>query len=268
MRLEHRTDMTQRSSESLRPPLFRKSSSRFGGVFAALRRFVDLQAGSVWNDLSEILPSCDGVVLDVGCGAQPYRRLLGKAKYIGIDTADSRAHFGYEVPDTIYFEGDRWPVEDASADVVLCTETLEHVPEPDQFLSEIARVLRPAGKLILTVPFAARYHFIPHDYWRFTPAALHRILRAARFQNIAVFARGNSLTVACYKVMALMLPLLFGEMSSAFLLIVCRTAGLLLSPVILVLALVAKLSLLGRGGDDCLGYTVLAQRIADADDPR
>ena len=152
-------------------------------------------------------------------------------------------------------------------DVVLCTETLEHVPEPARFLSEIARVLRPAGKLILTVPFAARYHFIPHDYWRFTPAALHRILGASRFQNVAVFARGNSVTVACYKMMALMLPLLFGESSSAFILVPRRAAGLGLCPVILVFALIANVSLYGRGGDDCLGYTVFAQRTADADDP-
>jgi SAM-dependent methyltransferase len=254
--------MTKRRAETWRPPLFHDTSSRVGNLIAPLRRFFDLQAGSLWKDLSEILPSCDGVVLDVGCGAQPYRPLLGRAKYIGLDTADASAHFGYEIPDTIYFEGDRWPLEDGSVDVVLCTETLEHVADPAKFLSEIARVLRPAGELILTVPFAARYHFIPHDYWRFTPAGLQQLLEATGFRNAAVFARGNAVTVACYKMMALMLPLLFGNASSAVIRVLRRAAGLALSPVILAFALIANASLRGRGGDDCLGYTVLARRSA------
>src|SRR6185437_11496064 len=131
--------------------------------------------------------------------------------YRAIDHADALRHFGYSMPDTTYYEGDRWPVEDDSVDVVVCTETLEHVPEPRAFLAEAARCLRSGGCLILTVPFAARWHFIPHDYWRFTPSALQRLLTATGFSSTIVCARGNALTVACYKVMALILPLLFPQ---------------------------------------------------------
>ena len=111
---------------------------------AALRRLIDLQAGSIWRDLAGELAAVEGLVLDVGCGAQPYRPLLGpSARYLGIDTADAKADFGYEIPDTLYFDGDSWPVDSESVNVVLCTETLEHVLEPSKLLAEAHRTLRP-----------------------------------------------------------------------------------------------------------------------------
>ncbi len=74
------------------------------------------------------LPSVTGTVVDVGCGLQPFRRLFGDGvKYIGIDYADTREHFAVQAPDTIYYSGDRWPLESETADFILCTETLEHV---------------------------------------------------------------------------------------------------------------------------------------------
>ena len=82
----------------------------------------------------------DETVLDVGCGAQPYRGLLNPSvKYIGIDTTDA-THFGYRVPDTIYIDAeDDWPVADGSVDAVMSTETLEHVPDPASFLRKTSR---------------------------------------------------------------------------------------------------------------------------------
>ena len=264
--LGRRVDMTQREEEAWRPPPFAGPPTTYAQrMIAALRRFLDLQAGTIWSDLSLLLPTRKGVVLDVGCGAQPYRGLVNPgAKYIGIDTADAKTRFGHEVPDTIYFRGDRWPLEEASADVVLCTETIEHVPDTARFVSEIARVLRPGGELILTVPFSARYHFIPHDYWRFTPASLKLMLGAPHFDDLAVYARGNAVTVACYKAMALVLALLFTPTRSALVRYSSRAVGILFSPVLVVLSAVANVSIRGRGGDDCLGYTVLARRSGGA----
>ena len=262
--LDGRTDMTGRATEAWRPPVFMPTRSVTQRFIATARRFLDLQAGTAWRDLSAILPTCEGVVLDVGCGAQPFRALIGpRSRYIGIDTADAKAHFGYEIPDTIYFDGDRWPVEDGSVDVVLCTETLEHVRDTLGFLSEAGRVLRSAGSIVLTVPFAARYHFIPHDYWRFTPASLAYVLTAAGFESVAVYARGNAVTVACYKVMALILPLLLSPAPSIPLRIVRGVVGIALSPLVLLLAIIGQISARGRGGDDCLGYTVLARKGDD-----
>jgi len=255
--------MLERKEETWRPPVHHAASQGVQRMLTAVRRFLDLQMGSIWADASEELPGVRGVALDVGCGAQPFRTLFGPTtRYVGIDTIQSKAHFGYETRDTLYYDGEVWPIEDNSVDFVLCTETLEHVPEAGPFLAQAARCLVPGGRIFLTVPFAARWHFIPYDYWRFTPSSLERLLTAAGFCNIAVFARGNEVTVACYKLMALLLPLLLPQEKGPFVTLILRFIALLFFPFLVLLAAVGNLSLLGAGGDDCLGYTVIAERGA------
>lgn len=56
------------------------------------------------------------------------------------------------------------PVPDASFDAVLCTEVLEHVPDPVAALEEFHRVLKPGGSLLLTAPFCSLTHFAPYHY--------------------------------------------------------------------------------------------------------
>lgn len=253
--------MVTREGENWRPPLFTASRSLVSRWTFALRRIFDLQTSSIWSDLSKELGEAKGTVVDVGCGAQPYRQLFrSHVKYIGIDTADAKAHFGYSIPDTRYFEGTIWPLEDRSADFVLCTETLEHVLDTKSFLAQASRCLAPGGTILLTVPFSARWHYIPYDFWRFTPSSLQHVLKQAGFSEIAVYARGNALTVACYKSIALILLLLMPQGRSPLAGVALRILGLPLLPVFLVLGLIGNLSLMGRGGDDCLGYTVLARK--------
>src|SRR5262249_49949917 len=190
------------------------------------------------------LSTVRGTLLDVGCGAQPYRHLLrDDVRYLGIDTTDAKEHFGYESPEVTYFSGEIWPVPSASVDAILCTETLEHVLDPQAFLGEAHRCLRPGGRVLLTVPFAVRWHFVPYDYWRYTPSSLQHLLTRAGFENVAVYARGNPITVACYKVMALLLPLMFPEGGNLVGRLALRVLGLLTVPLLLLLALIGNLSL-------------------------
>ena len=56
------------------------------------------------------------------------------------------------------------PEPDDSFDAILCTEVLEHVPDPTNALDEFARLLKPGGKLILTAPFASLVHFAPYHF--------------------------------------------------------------------------------------------------------
>jgi hypothetical protein len=118
----------------------------------------------------------------------------------------------------------------------------------------------------LTVPFSARWHFIPHDYWRFTPSAFERLLRQAGFRDVHVHARGNAVTVAAYKVMTVILTASVGRDAAGSVSpdrLIGRLLGIVALPLLPLLALVGQISLRGAGGDDCLGYTVIAGRPSD-----
>lgn len=260
-RFEHlmrRRNLFEAIHETWRPPALMPSSGLMGRLSWALRRYFDLQCGSIWRDMSILLNDAHGTVLDVGCGAQPYRSLVPlNCRYVAIDHTHA-SEFGYHAPDTKYYSGQIWPMEDESADVIIATETLEHVPDPSVFLNEARRCLRPDGTFIATVPFAARWHFIPFDYWRFTPSGLGVLLKQAGFKQIHVFARGGAFTVACYKIMTLLLRLLAPQ-SRTLRSWIMRACAVPLLPVLCAVAILANTSLYNDDSDDCLGYTVVAQ---------
>lgn len=120
-----------------------------------------------------------GAVLDAGCGSMPYRSAIERhaTSYDGLDVELRSASVRYHCSIT-----DMEPVSDGSYDTVLCSEVLEHVPDPTAAVAEIKRVLRPDGKLILTVPFLGRLHEEPHDYYRFTKHGLAVLLEAATLE--------------------------------------------------------------------------------------
>ncbi len=261
--IHERKNLLHVEKEHWKPPVYSSDGGPVQRLKIHLFRFLDLQSGTIWSDLSKILPGVRGAVLDVGCGIQPFRHMFSpEVRYTGVDTVDSKAHFGYEAPDTLYYSGDIWPVSNQSADFILCTETLEHIPEPSVFLGEALRALKPGGRILLTVPFAARWHFIPYDYWRYTPSGLDRLLQKAGFTRTQVFARGNQMTVACYKIMAFLFALLLPVHPSIFVRGVSRFLGFLSLPLLFVTALAANLTRGIDGSVDCLGYTVLSERPA------
>lgn len=258
-----RKNMAEHREESFKPILVSTNKGIRAVIMAQIRKLLDLQFGSIWRDVSKALPQVTGTVLDIGCGAQPFKTLFNPkhVKYIGIDTADSKSNFGYHHEDTLYYSGDKLPIENAIADFILCTETLEHILKPSELLNEMWRCLNHGGKILLTVPFAARWHFIPFDYWRYTPSSLAYLLSEAKFTNIRVYARGNALTVACYKIIGLILPLFFQKNNNKFKAIANKLFGLLLFPCIIATAIIANIITTQTiSTDDCLGYTVLAEK--------
>ena len=83
----------------------------------------------------------------------------------------------------------------AAFDVVLCTEVLEHLPEPQKAIDEFERVLKPGGTLLLTTRFVFPIHDAPHDYYRYTKYGLKYLLR--RFEIVTVEEETDSVgTVA------------------------------------------------------------------------
>jgi len=260
--------MAERSGDRWRPPALEPGQSAFGRALAAVRRYFDLQAGSIWTDVTDEARAWSGKLVDVGCGAQPYRALLpAGVQYLALDFENAEEAFGYSPSDVIHFDGGRWPAATNNADVVLCTEVLEHVLDPALMLGEAFAALKPGGQLLLTVPFAARWHFVPHDYWRYTPSGLKHLLETAGFGDVIVRARGDALTVACYKVQALLLPFLMPQRASSAKALCLRFLASPSIPLFVALAVIGNWSLHGEGGDDCLGYTVTAMRPMRAPSP-
>lgn len=134
-----------------------------------------------------------GTLLDVGCGQMPYKPILMApsghvSQYLGLDFAENPIH--RNKPDLFWHDG-RIPLDDDSVDSALCTEVLEHCPEPEAVLCEVLRVLRPGGVLFLTVPFLWPLHEVPYDHYRYTPFALRRHLEQAGFAEISLHATGG-----------------------------------------------------------------------------
>ena len=126
----------------------------------------------------------DGRVLDLGCGSSPYREYLpATAIHVGVDRMAQPSV-------DLLAAGEELPFADEVFDGVMCTEVIAHSRRPWQVLPEIARVLRPGGKLYLTAPFD--WHLMPpHDYFRFTNLGLRTLLDDAGFEVESIVEVGG-----------------------------------------------------------------------------
>jgi len=134
-------------------------------------------------------------VLDVGAGSCPYRPLFAHCEYRSQDftnlAGEQLRHGGYGQIDYVCDAG-AIPVADGSFDAVLCTEMLEHVPDPLRVIGEIARVLKPGGRLILTAPLGSGIHQEPYHYYGgYTPFWYEKFLGEAGFTAIDVEANAG-----------------------------------------------------------------------------
>ena len=129
-----------------------------------------------------------GATLDVGCGRKPYEKTFfaGAEKYVGMDYLTDRS-----TPDVVG-SATEIPLGDASFDTVVCTEVLEHVPDPLKAFREMYRVLKPGGYLILSTPMYWPRHEVPYDFFRYPYDGLLHLVKTSGFELVELYNRGRS----------------------------------------------------------------------------
>jgi SAM-dependent methyltransferase len=194
-------------------------------------------------------------ILDLGCGQRPYEaifRQLG-AGYLAYDVPSQQA----DVAGT----AGSLPFSEQVFDAVLCTQVLEHVPDPAATLAEISRVLKPGGWCFLSTHGTYLFHPHPTDYWRWTQQGMERIFwNAGTFGAVELFP--NRGTGACLASLAAALVHLWSRGRSlrplrrlirAALVPVVNIAGLLLDGLLRSFAYPHRYSLIAN-------FLVVAQR--------
>ncbi|HZT91788.1 MAG TPA: class I SAM-dependent methyltransferase [Gaiellaceae bacterium] len=112
-------------------------------------------------------------VLDVGCGVKPYYPWFAQAsEYVGVDVQENPHADLHGAVEAL-------PVADASFDVVLATQLLEHVDDPPAAVRELHRVAASGGRVLASTHGVMVYHPNPVDHWRWTHTGLRRLFEGA-----------------------------------------------------------------------------------------
>lgn len=138
------------------------------------------------RSIQELAPAIKGTVLDFGCGSKPYESTFtGAREYWGVDVVTGPHNHRNSRIDVIY-DGSRLPFKESRFDAAVSFEVLEHVPESNRMFSELLRVLKPGGLLLLSVPFAWNEHETPYDFRRYTSFGIQRELEVQGFSVLSV----------------------------------------------------------------------------------
>lgn len=191
-----------------------------------------------------------GRLLDVGCGDMPFRAELEAqvTAYDGLDPFPRSDRVRY-VADA----QDMSMIDSGAYDSVLCLEVLEHVPDPFRAMSEIGRVLRPGGALVLSVPHLSRLHDLPHDYYRYTRHGVERLMARGGLEIVELRVRGGLLTFLSHQLSTVALGLVWGVP-------VLRDLVWFLNRWLIVAPAWALDRVIDRQGLFALGYTVAARK--------
>lgn len=132
-----------------------------------------------------------GVVVDIGCAeSQPREFLPAEAHYVGIDYLPTATEWYRTRPD-LYADAQLLPIQDNTVDHVLLLDVLEHLPNPEQCLAEVHRVLKIDGTLTIQVPFLYPVHDAPLDFHRWTSHGLEHAAKKNGFRIEASEALGH-----------------------------------------------------------------------------
>jgi SAM-dependent methyltransferase len=135
-------------------------------------------------------------LLDIGCGGQPLRATLVQMgfDYTGADvqqnaagTVDVITAIDKPLNSTLSSRG--------PFDFIVCTEVLEHVADWDTAFKNLASLLKPGAKALITCPQFYPLHEVPYDFWRPTLYALRYFAQRVGLRVVVQEACGDGLDV-------------------------------------------------------------------------
>lgn len=166
-----------------------------------------------------------GQVLDIGCADRWIEaHLPAECRYVGLDYPSTGKELYRARPD-VFADAGCLPFPSESFDTAVMLEVMEHLRDPCRALTEIARVLKPGGRALISMPFLYPLHDAPHDYQRLTTFGLRRDIEAAGLRILEV-----SPSLASAETAGLVACLALGGMAERALTL--RSPAIVLVPVI------------------------------------
>ncbi len=146
--------------------------------------------------ISSISPQLKGRLMDFGCGAKPYKTLFTVDEYIGVDFENpGHPHLNEQID--VFYNGKNIPFNDGHFDSVFSSEVFEHIFNPEEILTEINRVMKKDGLLLITCPFSICEHEVPNDFARYSSYSIKYLLEKNGFEIIEQYKTGNSVETVC-----------------------------------------------------------------------
>jgi SAM-dependent methyltransferase len=128
-------------------------------------------------------------VLDAGAGDRRYAHYFKKCDYESCDHPDMK--FSHQENHTFYCDLNKIPRPENYYDLILCSQVLEHVPEPSRIFQEFYRVLKPNCNLIITTPQCSGLHMEPFNYFNFLKYGLQYLCETNKFKAVEIRPLGG-----------------------------------------------------------------------------
>ena len=213
----------------------------------------------LWRFVAAEGPQLRGKLLDIGCGKKPYTSLFSSVDmYIGIDVP-STMH-GLSAVDAIS-TALSLPFQDGSFDSLVCTEVLEHTPDPLVALGEMWRVSKEGATLLITVPLSEQLHEEPYDFYRFTHYGLEYLLKTSGWRILRLRERGGAWLELGYRLSSLLYSTLGASRDTAG---GMKPRMILGPPVVAICAgiqiMAALMNTLWPAQVSTIGYCVVAEK--------
>ncbi len=135
-----------------------------------------------WKFLESVIQSLplEAIVLDFGAGHGDFSEILNSHVHIALDV------FPYDEVDLVCDLGKIVPFKKKSFDAIILMNVLEHIPQPQNLMKTLTGLLRPSGKLIISVPFLLKLHQQPYDFFRYSHYQLENLGREAGLDMLKI----------------------------------------------------------------------------------